>query len=56
MHSTTFMIVIGVLTAIAIIGTLVSAVALYRSTRRKPGTGREAPLVSPRPSPTNAKS
>jgi membrane protein YqaA with SNARE-associated domain len=35
MQSTTFTIVIGALTAIAIVGTVVSAVALYRGTRRR---------------------
>jgi membrane protein YqaA with SNARE-associated domain len=34
MQSTTFTIVVGVLTAMAIIGTIISAVALYRGTRR----------------------
>jgi hypothetical protein len=34
MQSSTFTITIGVLTAMAIIGTIVSAVALYRGTRR----------------------
>lgn len=34
MQSPTFTIIVGVLTAIAIIGTIVSAVALYRGTRR----------------------
>lgn len=57
MHSTTFMIVIGALTAIAVIGTIVSAAALYRSAKRRtPDTGRETPLVASRPTTTNAKS
>jgi membrane protein YqaA with SNARE-associated domain len=34
MQSTTFTIIVGVLTAMAIIGTIISAVALYRGTRR----------------------
>jgi membrane protein YqaA with SNARE-associated domain len=34
MQSTTFTVTVGVLAAIAIIGTIVSGVALYRSTRR----------------------
>jgi hypothetical protein len=34
MQSPTFTIIVGVLTAMAIIGTIVSAVALYRGTRR----------------------
>lgn len=34
MQSTTFTVTIGVMTGIAIIGTIVSAVAVYRSTRR----------------------
>jgi membrane protein YqaA with SNARE-associated domain len=34
MQSTTFTIIVGALTAMAIIGTIISAVALYRGTRR----------------------
>ena len=36
MESDTFTIVVGVLAAIAIIGTIVSAITVYRSTRRTP--------------------
>jgi membrane protein YqaA with SNARE-associated domain len=57
MHSTTFMIVIGALTGIAIVGTVVSAIALYRSSKRRaPDADSGASLVSSRPSPTNVKS
>jgi membrane protein YqaA with SNARE-associated domain len=36
MKSPTFTIVVGVMTGMAIIGTVISAVAVYRSTRKKP--------------------
>ncbi len=36
MKSPTFTVVVGVMTGLAIIGTLVSAVAVYRSTRKRP--------------------
>ena len=44
MQSTTFTIVVGVMIALAIIGTLVSAIAVYRSTKRGPG-GSTGPRV-----------
>jgi hypothetical protein len=51
------MIVIGALTGIAIVGTVVSAIALYRSSKRRaPDADSGASLVSARPSPTNVKS
>jgi membrane protein YqaA with SNARE-associated domain len=57
MHSTTFMIVIGALTGIAIVGTVVSAIALYRSSKRRtPDADRESPVAAPGPRPTDAKS
>jgi membrane protein YqaA with SNARE-associated domain len=37
MNSTTFTVVVGVLAALAVIGTIVSAVAIARSTRRRAG-------------------
>lgn len=41
MESTTFEVIVGVLIALAVLGTAISAVALWRSTRRpKPGDGR----------------
>jgi hypothetical protein len=36
MKSPTFTVVVGVMTGLAVIGTLVSAVAVYRSTRKRP--------------------
>ena len=44
MKTPTFQVVVGVFIALALIGTIVSAVALYRSTRVKSGSG-----ASPRP-------
>jgi membrane protein YqaA with SNARE-associated domain len=38
MKSPTFTVVVGVLTGMAIIGTLISAVAIYRSTKKKPAS------------------
>ena len=56
MESTTFTVVIGVLTAVAIIGTVVSAVALYRGSRsRQPGTGHAAPVPAARPRTPDTK-
>jgi len=43
MQSTVFQAIIGVLIAAAVIGTVASAVALYRSTRRSRRVGRGAP-------------
>lgn len=40
MRSTTFTVTVGALAAIAIIGTIVSAVALYRSAKRDKGVGK----------------
>ena len=40
MQSTTFTTVVIALTALAIIGTIASAIALYRSVRRSPAAGR----------------
>jgi membrane protein YqaA with SNARE-associated domain len=42
MQSTTFTVTVGVMTAIAMVGTIVSAVAVYRGTRR----GRRRPVVA----------
>lgn len=36
MKSPTFTIVVGIMTGMAVVGTLVSAVAIYRSTKKKP--------------------
>jgi membrane protein YqaA with SNARE-associated domain len=58
MQSSTFTIIIGVLIGLAIIGTLVSAIAVYRSTKKGPGgsagpegsggkPGPEKPRVQP---------
>ena len=47
MESTTFEVIIGVLIALAIIGTVVSGVAVYRSTRR-PGSSHQSPVSSSR--------
>jgi hypothetical protein len=56
MESTTFTVIVGALTAIAIIGTIVSAVALYRgSRRRQPATEPPLPAAAG-PSTTDAKS
>ena len=46
MQSTTFTVTVGVMTGIAIIGTIVSAVAVYRTTRQSGTAG--APDPSPR--------
>lgn len=55
-QSTTFTMIVGVLTAMAIIGTIVSAVALYRSSRqRQPAARRGAPATA-RPRPRDVKS
>jgi membrane protein YqaA with SNARE-associated domain len=41
MKSPTFMVVVGVITGIAVIGTVISAVALYRSSKKKkPSSGQ----------------
>lgn len=56
MESTTFTVIVGALTTIAIIGTIVSAVALYRgSRRRQPATEPPLPAAAG-PSTTDAKS
>jgi membrane protein YqaA with SNARE-associated domain len=57
MRSTTFTVAVGALTAVAIIGTIVSAVALYRSTRRpKRHAARDTRATSPGRRTTKAKS
>jgi membrane protein YqaA with SNARE-associated domain len=43
MESTTFTVIVGALTTIAIIGTIVSAVALYRGSRRRQSTEHHLP-------------
>jgi membrane protein YqaA with SNARE-associated domain len=42
MQSTTFTVTVGAMAAIAIIGTIVSGVALYRSTKRERGSPRRS--------------
>jgi membrane protein YqaA with SNARE-associated domain len=42
MESTTFTAIIGVLIALAVIGTIVSAIAVYRSTKRGPDGPKDA--------------
>jgi membrane protein YqaA with SNARE-associated domain len=50
MESTTFTVIVGALTTIAILGTIVSAVALYRgSRRRQPATDRPLPASAAGP-------
>jgi membrane protein YqaA with SNARE-associated domain len=46
MQSTTFTVVIGVMIALAVVGTVVSGIAVYRSTRKGPG-GSEGSRVQP---------
>jgi membrane protein YqaA with SNARE-associated domain len=46
MQSTTFTVVIGVMIALAVIGTVVSGIAVYRSTKKGPG-GSAGPRVQP---------
>ena len=47
MRSTTFTVTVGALTAIALIGTIVSAVAVYRSTKsHKPNGGPESRVTN----------
>jgi membrane protein YqaA with SNARE-associated domain len=48
MESTTFTVTIGVLTAIAIVGTIVSAVALYQGSKRRKWTARPDPSLAGR--------
>ncbi len=53
MQSTTFTVIVGAMAAIAIVGTIVSAVALYRSTKRDRNAGPR-PARSPKdPSQTH---
>ncbi len=47
MQSTTFTIAVGVIAAIAIVGTVVSAVALYRSAKREGRSGPQRADTSP---------
>lgn len=57
MRSTTFTVTVGALTAIALIGTIVSAVAVYRSTKgHKRNGARESRVTSPGSRTTKAKS
>jgi hypothetical protein len=49
MQSTVFEVIVGVLIALAIIGTIVSAVAVYRGTRKK----EASEILSPRQLPTS---
>jgi hypothetical protein len=57
MRSTTFTVTVGALTAIALIGTIVSAVAVYRSTKgHKRNGARESRVTSPGRRTTKAKS
>ena len=57
MQSTTFTVIIGALTVIAIVGTVVSAVALYRSSKRRDPAGKpDSPLASRRAGAPDAKS
>jgi membrane protein YqaA with SNARE-associated domain len=57
MRSTTFTLAVGALTAIAIIGTIVSAVAVYRSTRgHKRHVARDSHMTNRRRRITKAKS
>ena len=46
MQSTTFTVIIGVLTGMAIVGTIVSGIAVYRSTRRGRDTAASPGAVS----------
>jgi membrane protein YqaA with SNARE-associated domain len=43
MQSTTFTVTVGIMAGIAIVGTIISAIALYRSSKREP------PIPTPRP-------
>ena len=56
MESTTFTAIVGALTAMAIIGTIVSAVALYRGSKRSPTVGPARRVPARRPRTTDAKS
>ena len=51
MESTTFTAIIGALTTMAIVGTIVSAVALYRGTKH-PAAGHRTPLAGRRRPPS----
>jgi len=53
MDSTTFTVTVGIMTAIAITGTVVSGVAVYRATRR-PRPGAVPGQLSPRDRPTKS--
>jgi hypothetical protein len=53
MDSTTFTVTVGIMTAIAITGTVVSGVAVYRATRR-PRPGAVPGPLSPRDRPTKS--
>jgi membrane protein YqaA with SNARE-associated domain len=55
-HSPTFTVIVGALTAMAIIGTIVSAVALYRSSRQRQAAARRAAPATARPRPRGVKS
>jgi membrane protein YqaA with SNARE-associated domain len=57
MRSTTFTVIVGGLTAIAIVGTIASAVAVYRSTKgHKPYAARDSGVTNPGRRSTKAKS
>ena len=56
MESTTFTAIVGALTAMAIIGTIVSAVALYRGSKRSGTAGPARRVPARRPRTTDAKS
>lgn len=53
MRSPTFTVIVGALTAIAIIGTIVSAVALYRGSKQRRPAARGDVLTTARPRPTD---
>jgi membrane protein YqaA with SNARE-associated domain len=55
-QSATFTVIVGALTAMAIIGTIVSAVALYRSSRRRQPAARRGVSATARPHPRDVKS
>jgi membrane protein YqaA with SNARE-associated domain len=56
MESTTFTAIVAALTAMAIIGTIVSAVALYRGSKRSRTVERARQVPARRPRTTDAKS
>ena len=55
MKSTTFTVTVGAMAAIAIVGTIVSGVALYRSTKREPASPPSRSRASRAPHPRRVR-